>query len=272
MLPALAILAVFNFFPVAYAFYISFFDYDLISPPNFIGLDNYRSLLRDDAFMNSLRVTIVYVFGTCVPLWGLSLGLAMLLVRASVFSSLWRTLLFLPTVLPLVSVALVWKLLFNTSGLVNGILGIFGIDPVPWLTSAQYAPWALIGMSWWHAASYYMVIFLVGLLAIPAEYYEAAALDGAGPLARFRYITLPLLRTTFLLVVVISIINGLRTFVFQYVVTGGGPGNSTQILTLLIYQSAFDFLQMGRAAAISVVLFLFILAFSVVQLYLFRER
>ena len=270
--PALVFLAVFSLAPMAYALAISFTRFNLTSPAEFVGLDNYRALLGDGAFHNSLRVTSVYVLGTVVPVWAISLGIALLLVRARVFSSVWRTLLFLPSVLPLVSVALVWKLFFHLNGPMNGVLATVGVPAVPWLTSTQFAPLALIVMSWWHATSYYMVIFLAGLLAIPRTYYEAAEVDGAGGWARFRDITLPLLRTTFFLIIVISIVNGLRTFVFQQVLTTGGPGTSTQVITLLIYQAAFSFTQMGRASAMSIVLFVLVLAFSVVQFRLFRER
>lgn len=270
--PAIVFLAVFSLAPMAYALAISFTDFNLTSPPEFVGIDNYRALLRDTQFHNSLRVSAFYVLGTVVPVWGISLGLALLVVRARVFASVWRTLLFLPSVLPLVSVALVWKLFFHLNGAMNGLLGYLAIPPVPWLTSTQYAPWALIIMSWWHAASYYMVIFLAGLLAIPRTLYEAAEMDGAGGWQRFRDITAPLLRNTFFLVIVISIINGLRTFVFQQVLTTGGPANATQVITLLIYQTAFSFTQMGRASAMSIVLFLLMLVFSLVQFRLFRER
>lgn len=270
--PAIVFLAIFSLAPMAYALAISFTKFNLTSPPEFIGLDNYRSLLRDGQFHNSLRVSAIYVLGTVVPVWALSLGLALLVVQARVFSSVWRTLLFLPSVLPLVSVALVWKLFFHLNGAMNGLLGGVGIAPIPWLTSTQHAPLALIVMSWWHAASYYMVIFLAGLLAIPRTLYEAAEMDGAGGWQRFRDITVPLLRHTFFLVIVISIINGLRTFVFQQVLTTGGPANATQVITLLIYQTAFSFTQMGRASAMSIVLFVVMLVFSILQFRLFRER
>lgn len=270
--PTVVFLAVFSLAPMAYALAISFTRFNLTSPPQFIGLDNYRSLLTDSLFHNSLRVTAVYVLGTVIPVWGISLGLAMLLVRARVFSSVWRTLLFLPSVLPLVSVALVWKLFFHLQGPMNDLLGMVNAGPIQWLTSTRFAPLALIVMSWWHAASYYMVIFLAGLLAIPRTLYEAAEVDGATGWQRFRDVTVPLLRTTFFLVIVISIINGLRTFVFQQVLTTGGPGTSTQVITLLIYQTAFSFTQMGRASAMSIVLFVLVLCFSVFQYRLFRER
>ncbi|MCB0023155.1 MAG: sugar ABC transporter permease, partial [Caldilinea sp.] len=183
-----------------------------------------------------------------------------------VFSGGWRTLLFIPTILPLLTVTLVWKLLFNLRGPINGLLIPFGIDPVAWLSDARFANLALIITSWWHASSYYMILFLAGLQAVPVVYQEAAALDGANAWQRLRHVILPLMRPTIVLVVVLSIINGFRTFALQYVMTGGGPGTATEIVPLLIYKTAFAFLRMGEASAMSVVYFLLILVFSLIQL------
>jgi ABC-type sugar transport system permease subunit len=156
--------------------------------------------------------------------------------------------------------------LFNLRGAVNGFLLLFGVAPIPWLTDSSYANLALIITSWWHASSYYMILFLAGLYAIPIVYKEAAALDGANGWQRLWYVTLPLMRPTIVLVVVLSIINGFRTFALHYVMTGGGPGNATEIVPLLIYKTAFAFLRMGDATAMSVVYFLLILIFSLIQL------
>ncbi len=175
-------------------------------------------------------------------------------------------MLFIPTILPLLSVTLVWKLLFNLRGVVNAFLLPFGVAPIAWLTDARYANLALIITSWWHATSYYMILFLAGLQAVPIVYQEAAALDGANAWQRLRHVILPLMWPTIVLVVVLSIINGFRTFALQYVMTNGGPGNATEIVPLLIYKTAFAFLDMGGATAMSVVYFLLILAFSLVQL------
>ncbi|MBE3597549.1 MAG: sugar ABC transporter permease [Limnochordaceae bacterium] len=271
-LPAVALVVVFSLAPMAYAVYTSFFRHDMLTPPVFVGAANYRALLTDARFINSLKVTAVYVAGTVMPVWLASFGLALLVYRSGRMAGLWRTILFLPTVLPLVSVALVWKLFFHFNGPLNALLADAGFEPIPWLSSAKYAPWAMIIMSWWHATGYYMVIFLAGLLAIPGTLYEAVAIDGGGAWARLRHVTLPLMRPVFALVLVLSIVNGIKTFVFQYVVTGGGPGTATQVITLLIYQTAFSFLRMGSAAAISVVLFVAVLILSLIQLRLLRSE
>ena len=265
-LPAVFYLALFSLYPMLNALYLSFTRYDLISAPEWIGLGNYQQVLTSTSFQSSLQITFLYVFGTVVPVWFLSFGIAMLLNRARVFSGGWRTLLFIPTILPLLTVTLVWKLLFNLRGPINGLLIPFGIDPVAWLSDARFANLALIITSWWHASSYYMILFLAGLQAVPVVYQEAAALDGANAWQRLRHVILPLMRPTIVLVVVLSIINGFRTFALQYVMTGGGPGTATEIVPLLIYKTAFAFLRMGEASAMSVVYFLLILVFSLIQL------
>jgi ABC-type sugar transport system permease subunit len=265
-LPAVAWLVVFSILPMANALFLSLTRYNLLSPPQFIGLENYTRVIADREFHHSLRVTVVYVFGTVVPVWLLSFGVAMLLNRVRVFSGGWRTLLFIPTILPLLTVTLVWKLMFNLRGVVNVLLSYVGVSAIPWLTDARYANLALIVTSWWHATSYYMILFLAGLQAVPVVYTEAAALDGANAWQRLRHVTLPLMRPTIVLVIVLSIINGFRTFALQHVMTGGGPGTATEIVPLLIYKRAFIFLDMGGATALSAIYFLLILVFSLVQL------
>jgi ABC-type sugar transport system permease subunit len=242
----------------------------MLSAPVWLGFGNYASILRDEDFHHSLLVTFIYVFGTVVPVWFFSFGVAMLLMRARVFAGGWRLLLFIPTILPLLTVTLVWKLMFNLRGVVNGMLAPLGVEPIAWLTDARYANLALIITSWWHATSYYMILFLAGLQAVPIVYQEAASLDGANAWQRLRHVILPLMRPTIVLVIVLSIINGFRTFALHYVMTGGGPGTATEIVPLLIYKTAFAFLDMGGATALSALYFLLILAFSLVQLRLLQ--
>ncbi|MDQ0474614.1 carbohydrate ABC transporter permease [Labrys wisconsinensis] len=270
--PAILYIAAFQLYPILFSVYISLNQYDLLSPPRWVGLRYYAELAGDRAFLNALRVTIVYVVYTVVPVIGFSYGLGYALTRIGRSRGLWRTLIFLPSVMPLVSVALTWKLLFNFQGPLNGALGDLGLAPVAWLNSSAYAPWAMILMSWWHATSYYTIIFLAGFLAIPRDYYEAASLDGAGGFALMRHVTLPLMKPTIALVVVLATVNGLKTFAFQQILTDGGPAGATQILTLLIYRTSFSFLEMGRAGAYSVVLFGGILVISLLQIWLLRDR
>ena len=269
-LPAIALLAAFSLYPMARAFYFSLTDYDLRPNPAFVGIDNYLRVLGSSAFLNSLRVSVVYVFGTVIPVWLVSFGLASLLFNTRRGSGAWRTVLFLPTVVPLLTVTLVWKLFFNYRGVVNALLDPFLAEPIAWLTKSAYAPLALIMTSWWHAASYYMILFLAGRQAVPAAHEEAAQIEGAGAWQRLRWVVLPHMRPTVALVMVISVINGFRTFALQHVMTGGGPGTATEIMTLLIYKTAFNFGLYGEAAAISILYLVMILVFSVLQFRVLR--
>lgn len=270
--PAILWLIAFCLFPMVFGLVISFFNYNPLTTPVFNGLSNYIGIFKDQAFRDSLLGTAIYVFGTVIPVWAFSLGIALILSKTLKFGGLWKVLLFLPTVIPTISISLIWIPLLNDSGPINHLLNSLNLPSVSWLTSPEAAPWAMIVLSWWHATSYYIFIFLAGLLAIPKMYYEAATLDGAGSWSQFRHITIPLLKRSITLVIVMSIINAMQTFVFQSVITGGGPGNSTEILTLLIYRTGFEYQDMGRAAAMSVVLFSLILLFSLFQLKLFREE
>lgn len=272
LLPTILFLAIFQLYPVLYAFYISFHNYDMMSPPVFVGLGNYVRLFSDTQFLNSLWVTFFYVFWTIVPVIIVSFFLALLISRAGSLAGLWRLLIYLPSVLPFVSVALVWKLLYNQRGPVNDVLGQFGLQAIPWLTNGTWAPWALIGMSWWHATSYYTIIFLAGFLFLPKDPFEAAIMDGASRGQILRHVTIPLMKPTIALVVVLATVNGLKAFVFQQVLTDGGPANATQILTILIYKSAFGYMDMGRASTYSIVLFTLVMLISLIQIWLIQER
>jgi ABC-type sugar transport system permease subunit len=271
LLPTVAILLVFRFLPMLQAFWISLHEYDLIRPPRFVGLENFIDLLWDPLFLNSARVSVAYVVFSCVPVWVLSLGLAVLFNREIRAKNLFRSAAFMPVVMPMVVNALVWTFMYHQDGVVNTILGWFGIDPVPWLRSSTWALWAVIIIGIWRATPYYMVIFLAGLQAIPNEYYEAAKIDGADAWTEFRHITLPLLKPTTLLVMVMSVIVAMKVFAVPLIMTGGGPADSTRVLPLFIYQTAFEFFKMGRAAAMSVFLFAAVMVFTLFQIRLFSR-
>ncbi len=273
VVPALLYFTVFAFYPMANAFYLSLHNYDLLSPPRWIGLQNYQFLLNNAAFLNSLRTTAIYAFGVSVPIWVLSMVLALLLNQNIRFRTFFRTVFFAPIIMPLVVLAVIWTLLYHPFGPINTvILAPFLNGSIPWLNSSQHALLAVVILAVWRATGYYAVIFLAGLQNIPNEYYEAARLDGAGSGALFRFITWPLLRPTTLFVVVVSIINALRHFDVIWIMTGGGPGDATRVLSVLIYETGWVFLRMGRAAAMSVILFSVALIFTVIQLRLFRTN
>lgn len=268
VLPALLLLSLFSLYPVVQAFYLSFFQFDLFNPKEFVGLENYRFLLESPTFHNSLWVTFVYVFATCAIIWVLAFGLALVFNQRFPLRDLFMFIYFAPVVMPLVVASMVWKNMYNPSGPINSLLGL----QTNWLTSAETALWALVAMSVWKGLGYYMILYLAGLANIPQEYYEAAELDGATAWQRLRFITLPLMRPTIVFVIIVSIVIGFKVFVPMFVMTLGGPNNATQVLTLNIYETAFRFSRMGLAAAESVIMFVLLMIFSLIQLRLFRSQ
>jgi multiple sugar transport system permease protein len=271
IVPTLAILAIFRFLPMLQALYLSLTAYDLVHPPRFVGLANFVNLLQDPLFLKSARVSIAYVLFSVVPVLPLSLGLAVLFNQSVFIKNILRSAIFMPVVMPAVVMAVVWTFMYQQDGVINTLLGFLGIDPIPWLRSSATALWAVILIGIWRATPYYMVIFLAGLQAIPADYYDAAKIDGASKWGTFRYITLPLLKPTMLLVIVMNVIVAMKVFAVPMIMTGGGPADSTRVLPLFIYQTAFEFFDMGRAAAMSVFLFVGVLLFSFIQVRLFTR-
>lgn len=272
-LPAIVLFALFAIIPIARTFYISFFQYDLLTTPTFIGIDNYRTIVGDARFHTSLLTSFGYVLFTYVPVWLLALVLALALNTRIKARSLFRTIYFIPVVMSWVVVSVIWKLIFHRNGLLNVMfLDPVGLAPRNWLTDQQAAPLAITMMSVWKEVGFFIVVFLAGLQNIPPELSEAARVDGSGRWSLFRYITLPLLQPTILFATVIGMITGLQVFIPQFVMTQGGPVNATLVLTLDIYQTAFVFLKMGKAAAMSVVLFAIIAAITLLQFRLYRSR
>ncbi len=271
LLPTLAILFIFRFLPMIEAFVISFSKYDLNHPAKFVGFANFVDLVHDPLFLNSARISLTYVVFSVLPVWPLSLGLAVLFNRSLFLKNVLRSAVFMPVVMPAVVMAVVWTFMYQQDGVLNTVLGWVGIDPIPWLRSSATALPAVILIGIWRATPYYMVIFLAGLQAIPTEYYEAAEIDGASRWSIFWDITLPLLKPTTLLVMVMTVIVAMKVFAVPMIMTGGGPSDSTRVLPLFIYQTAFEFFDMGRAAAMSVFLFVAVMLFSVAQIRIFTR-
>ena len=270
VLPAVLFFALFHFYPMLRAFYLSLTTYNLLQPPQFIGLRNYLNLLNDARFEQALRNTFVYMLGTTAPLWVLSLGAALLFTRRFRGKGFFQLLYFTPVILSGVPVAVVWRVLYHPEGLINRLLGLFGVSPLRWLTTAQLAPWAIILMTLWQEVGLYMVIFLAGLQDIPEELYEAARIDGAGRWASFWRITLPLLKPTSLFVMVISLIHAFQSFNYQYVMTRGGPSDATNVVALHIYNTSFTALRLGYASAMSLIMFAIIIILTLIQMRVTR--
>lgn len=273
LLPDALGLLVFAIVPIGYALFISLHDWNALSPMRWTGLDNYRRLARDPQFWDSLRITFVYALAYVPAVFALALAMALLVNRQLPGMRVFRALFFVPVVLSLVVSSLMWKFIFDERvGLLNHLIGLFGFEPVAWLGSVELALPSIIVVSVWIQMGYFMIIFLAGLQDIPRAYYDAAAIDGANPWQGFWHVTLPLLRPTSLFVVVILLIQAFQVFDPIWVITKGGPANATQATVVFVYQQAFQYLNLGYGSAAAFVLFLVILAFSLLQFRLFRSE
>lgn len=252
--------------PMLISLFASFTNWDLLTDPVWVGLNNYRSLLQDPLFLQSMKVTAAYT-AVYVPL-DLAGGLLLaLLVRPRLKGiGVFRTLFYLPTVFSGVAFVVVWLWMLNPNGgLLNLALGWFGITGPRWLLDPNYALWALVMMSFWGWGRS-MALYLGGMQTIPGELYEAAAMDGAGSARQFFEVTLPLLSPTLFFNLVLSVITTFQTFTSAFVATNGGPLDSTLFLVLYIYRQAFEFLHMGYAAALAWVLFAVVLVLTLLLL------
>src|ERR1700675_4757882 len=271
VLPTLLFFAVFKYGPMLWAIGLSFTSYDMVSTPQFVGLENYGNLVSDPVFRVTLVNTLVYVIGSTVLITVAALALALAINTGIPGARHCMTAMFLTNLMPIIAVCLVWRFLLHPYGLVNQILQPLGFGRIDWLTSSSTAMPAIIMVTVWRFALYFMVIFLAALLALPEDYYEAAELDGAGAIRRFIHITLPLLMPAVFFVVVLSALLCARIFLMPYLITGGGPGNATRVLSMLIYETGFSYFKMGQAAAISVVLFTIMMVFTALQIRLFAR-
>ncbi|MGE0386175.1 MAG: carbohydrate ABC transporter permease [Gammaproteobacteria bacterium] len=277
--PALGVLVLFFLLPVCAGFALAFTDFDIYALGDrrllrFAGLDNFTALAGSPQFWRALGNTLYFcIVGGCASI-AVSLAAALLLDhRLARFKPLWRTALFVPVVTTLVAVAVVWRYLYHPRyGLINYGLQSLGIGPIDWLGDPRWAMPALILMAVWKNFGFNMVIFVAGLQGIPASLYEAARLDGAGPWQRFVHVTLPMLRPTFVFVLVTTVVGYLQLFAEPYVMTRGGPSDATLSVMLLMYDQGFRWWNMGYAAAIAVVVFALIAAVSALQMRLLRVR
>lgn len=262
--PAIGYLAIFQVYPMLYGLYLSFTSYSPLDrgAPQLVGISNYTNLLTDASFGQSLKVTFQFVAEVLPFAVGLALALALLANRKVRGIGLWRAGLFLPRIVPLTAVSLVWLWLYSPDGWFNSLLATVGLEPHEWLLDEGTALHAVAGMRVWKALGGNMVLFLAGLMAIPAALYEAAKIDGAGAWAQFRYVTLPGLKPVMVYVVTINIVYLSQSFAEIFILTGGGPLGSTTTTNYLIYQQAFQNSQFGSASAMAFVLFALIFAFS----------
>lgn len=252
--------------PVFQSLYISFFEWDFITEPIFVGLKNYAKILSSPYTWEILGNTVYYIAGVVPLTIILSIFLAFLMTQKLKGLSIYRTAIFLPNVTSSVAVSLVWMWIFNPDmGFVNAVLSMFGIDGPGWYASLEWAMPTVILMSVWQGAGYYMIIFMAGIRGISESYYEAAKIDGANAFHCFTKITLPLLTPTIFFVLTMLLINGFQVFNEVYMLTRGGPSDATTTIVLEIYNNAFQFFKMGQAAVYSWILFIAILAVTALQ-------
>ena len=271
--PATILLLLFTFGPLLFSLWISLHQWHLVDPVHpFTGLANYGALLLDGAWWAAIRNTAVFTLHVPFAM-SVALGLA-LLTRGSRRAVRWaRLALFLPGITSVVAIAVVWKwLLDDRYGLVNRAMEGLGLDSVAWLTSPDTALLTLMAISVWMVVGYQMVVFQAGLAAIPRDWYDAARVDGAGPLQRFRHITLPGLRHTLFFVLVTSVIGSFQVFGLVYVMTEGGPLGATDVAVYHIYREAWEFLRFGNAAAMSWILFAVVFAATWLHFRLLERR
>ncbi len=268
--PAALYLLFVELVPIGYAFYLSLTNYNPLSRggPVFQGLANYQAMLSSPEFWSAFRVTVQYVLEVVPAVCVLALGLALLMNRPLPGIGLFRAVFYLPRVVPLATVSLVWLWMYSRDGFLNYLGSFIGFGDVPWLSSPDMALHSLAAMLVWKALGGNMILFLAGLQTISRDLYEAARIDGAGAWSRFVHVTLPGIRPVLLYVGVMNIIYLFQSFTEIYLLTGGGPVQSTTTIEMLIYKQAFSEGAMGRASATSFLLFATILAFVMLALRL----
>ncbi|MBP0012862.1 MAG: sugar ABC transporter permease [Roseofilum sp. SID2] len=269
LLPALLILSLTVFWPALQAIYLSLFNYDLIGQQTqWMGLKNFQRLGSDRIFWQTLRNTLLYLLCVVPLLVILPLGLAILVNQKIKGISGFRAAFYTPVIISMVVAGIAWRWLYAENGLFNQALSFFNLPTIPWLTSPQWAIYSVMVVTIWKGLGYYMVIYLAGLQSIPQELYEAAAIDGSDGIIKHWDITLPLMKPYLFLVAVISAISATKVFEEVYIMTQGGPRNSSKTLVYYVYEQAFQRLEMSYACTIGLVLFLVIMGLSIVNLRL----
>lgn len=266
VLPNLLIFLCFVVVPAIYGLCYSFTDYDGLSDMKFVGLENYINILQDRAFWETLGRTSIYAAFVVPLIFVCSLAIAMILIQEIRMKGLFRAIFYWPTMISFIIVGVLWKWIFGDNfGILNYFLVLGGMEPVKWLTDSVYANFATIMATVWSRIGFFMVIFMGGLQSIPQSYYEAAVIDGATKTQMFWRITLPLLKPTSAMVFILSVIDAFKAYPLVVSLTGGGPGKSTTYLVQYIYQYGFERNEVGYACAMSVILFVIIGTFTLIQ-------
>ncbi|TDQ42845.1 carbohydrate ABC transporter permease [Aureibacillus halotolerans] len=272
--PAVLIFALFFIYPIFYMIYLSFFDWNFVSPTkDFVGVDNFTVLSGDSEFQKVMWNSLFYMLFTVTLTISLSLLLALWLNKKARIYGFIQGAVFSPHIISLVSVAMLWMWLMDTDhGLLNWALGLVGISPVQWLSSPDTALWSLVLVAVWKGVGFNALVFIAGLQSIPKDMYEAAALDESGPVRTFVKITLPMLSPTVFFLTIINMIGSFQVFESIAIMTQGGPINSTNTLVFYIYQYGFRFFKIGYASAAGVILLVLIAILTIVYFKLMERR
>ena len=264
--PSLVFLCLFTYWPLAQVAWQSIHE-DRRGKSIFVGVRNFRALLDDPAFQYALVNNLIYAFGTVIPSLVLALSFALALKQSTQLSTLLRSIFFLPVLVPLVAVASLFLFIFLPGiGLIDHYLAKLGIQGANWIGDPDIALYSIMGLTIWKNAGYYMLFFLAGLQAIPPEAYEAAVIDGASAWQKLRYVTLPYLRPTIAFVFVIALLNVVTQVDHIFVLTKGGPSDSTNLLLFYVYQQAVERYDLGKAAAATIVSLIFLISLSTLSL------
>jgi multiple sugar transport system permease protein len=273
VLPVVLGIGIFQVYPTLFSLYASLTRWNLLTPPHWVGLRNYGELFTTDRFFfQTMRNTGTYTLGVVVPAMILALFFAILLNQEIQGKYIYRAIYFIPVIAPAVAVALLWGWLYEPNfGIINSALRAVGIAGPAWLGSTKWAMTAVIIESIWAGLGFNIVIFLAGLQGISREYYEAAAMDGAGFFRQFYSITLPLLSPVTFFILVTGVIGTFQDFTVPFIMTGGGPAGATQLVVMYLYGLAFRLQNMGTASAVAYVVFLVIVTLTVLNFLLARR-
>lgn len=273
LLPAAVILIVFFFIPFFQTFVLSFQDYNSnIYHPSYVGLHNYFKLFKSPIFYQVLGNTFVYLFVAVPILATVPLFLAILLNNQIRGITVYKILIYLPVIVSIVVAAIAFKWLYAQQGILNYFVSAFGGTPIGWLTDTRFALISVIIVTIWKGIGYYMMIYLAGLMSVPKELYEACEIDGAGTIRKHLTVTIPHIMPTIALVSTISAISAMKVFAEIYVMTKGGPLNSSKTIVYYIYERAFENLDLGYASAMAVVLLGIVMIFSLINIMCFEKN
>ena len=271
--PYLLHLLVFIAFPVVFSIVLTFHKWNIISPMEYVGADNFVRLFNDRMFWKAIMNSFVFLVIHIPILIIIALALAYFLNQKLFFRAFFRAAFFLPVVISGVVVTMLWQQLYSfDTGLINGMLVSIGLPRVAWLTDSKFAMISIAIMATWKNVGLYVILFLVGLQSVPERYYEAADVEGASSWQKFRYITLPAINPTIFMVTILSTIGGFGLFIEPYIMTGGGPLNSTLSAMLYIYKQAFEYYHMGYAATLGIFFALIIMLVVVIQKYTIEKE